>query len=185
LKKLNELAQRRDMRASFKTNYDGQPNHNWLQPKAFELLDDTVVVSDMPVFYKNPGTGNIVYGHIDFFVIIGNNIYVCDYKPDLNFDLRSGLVSNHFCDSIPQVSVYALVLEKMFPEIKDNGYNLFCYTFRDNNGYIYNPESALEAYSAFYISQKVKTPEDMPPWMFLLSEPSRDEWGYWYKRYLE
>ncbi|MBD3213260.1 MAG: hypothetical protein GF311_11690 [Candidatus Lokiarchaeota archaeon] len=181
LKKLNDLAKRRDMREKMKTQNDGQPHHIWYQEKAFKLLDDMVVVSDMFVFHYDDETKEMVYGHIDLIVIIGKNIYVCDYKPELNFDLRSGLINNHFCDSIPQISVYALVLEKMFgEEFKKNGYNVFCYTFRDTEGYIYNPKSALEAYSAFYISQRV---ED-PPWMFLLSEPSREEWVYWYERYL-
>lgn len=56
-------------------------------------------------------------GRIDIVLVVGDTIYVCDYKPDLNPTLlgkgsvkQSDSFADHFIDSIPQVTGYVRAL---------------------------------------------------------------------------
>lgn len=178
LQKLNKIAeywrehQNEVPRGKWRTANPGGDHHEWVIPRTFKALDDMVVVSGLPVYYPDPLTGNLLTGHIDSVVIIGRNVYICDYKPDLNFDLRTDNVGSVFVDSVPQVATYGLIFKLMFGDIfgfnEENGYNLFCYSYHkdDDAGYIYRPETALKAYTEAY---KILKKGEQIPWEFLLN----------------
>ncbi|MBD3214977.1 MAG: hypothetical protein GF311_20365 [Candidatus Lokiarchaeota archaeon] len=175
LHKLNEVARIAKilgMEQKYQTKNAGGPHHDWVIPASFDICEDIIVVSEVPIFYPDPSSGNLLTGHIDHVVIIGKNIYICDYKPDLNFDLNTNRIGSVFADSIPQVATYGLIFKLMFNDIfgfnEENGYNLFCYTYHKDNGadYIYKPETALKAYTEAY---KILKKGDPIPWEFLLN----------------
>jgi hypothetical protein len=108
-------------------------------------------------------------GHIDFIIKIENNIYVCDYKPEVDFSMNPDAVSHIFADTIPQISTYALLLELMIKDdLKDGKYKLFAYTFNYQHGIITNPLNALAAYTAFLKEIKSNEFQDGYPWEYLI-----------------
>jgi hypothetical protein len=150
-------------------NKDGQPKHKWVAEIAFGLRKDTRVVAVEPtVFIKDNVDEKLLTGHVDLIVIIGKNIYICDYKPDKDINLNPSGTGSLFADTIPQVSSYALTFMEMFrKQIKDGDYNVFCYTFNKEGGIITDPYKSLKAYTEFYLEYR---PEDPPPWLWLLNQ---------------
>jgi hypothetical protein len=178
LKQLNDLADPKKLITIGKpipqeyiTNYHGQPHHDYLQPLIFDMLSKPssgmeIIASDMPITVKISDT-EILFGHPDFIVRIDNYIYIVDYKPELNFRFDSTHIYDHVVDSVPQIAAgYGLGFRaKYFNELKANGYKVFCYTFNDDAGVIYDPLDATRSITNFYKSQK---PQLNLPWQKLL-----------------
>ena len=156
----------------FLLNKDGQPKHEWVADIAFGLRKDTRVFTVEPtVFIKDNVDKKLLTGHVDLIVIIGKNIYICDYKPDVDISLNPSGVEHIFADSIPQISSYALIFMEMFrKQIEDGEYNVFCYTFNREGGIITDPYKSLKAYTEFYLGYR---PEKPPPWLWLLNRYER------------
>jgi hypothetical protein len=154
-------------------NKDGQPKHKWVADNAFFGLrrDIGVFTVEPTVFIKDNVDEKLLTGHVDLIVIIGKNIYICDYKPDKEMTLNPTGTGSLFADTIPQVSSYALIFMEMFrKQIEDGEYNVFCYTFNREGGIITDPYKSLKAYTEFYLGYR---PEDPPPWLWLLNRYER------------
>ena len=173
LKLLNKLADPDPKSYNIPDQYvlksQGQPHHHFLVPAAFNnRKKNMVVATEVPVYIKNDKTGELLTGHIDMVVIIGKNIYICDYKPERDFSSNPAKVDKIFADTIPQVATYAIIFKHMFKKYIDKGgFNVFCYTFNNFDGKITNPEKALAAYTDFY--ETYKPLDGDPPWKWLLS----------------
>ncbi|MEJ2248102.1 MAG: hypothetical protein P8Y97_00400 [Candidatus Lokiarchaeota archaeon] len=168
LRQVCEIANRKDFPKKWDTkSNDGGPHHDYVIPEAFNLLKDVVIAREVPILWKDEKTGIFLHGHIDLLIRIGNTIYIGEYKPDLDFNLDSKNIGQHFIDSIPQASSYAIIFKKMFAKmIRQSGLEVKGFTFRKDAGYIFDPEETLGIFTDFYKEQR---PNDPLPWGGLLS----------------
>lgn len=159
-------------------------HHDWIIPQTFEKCKDIVIATGVNVYIKDPATGVLITGHIDLIVKIGNNIIICDYKPDLDMDLSTSNYGSVFIDSVPQLGVYGLIGERMFGEDLAKGYNLYCYAYNKEEGHLFEPLPALWAWREAY--KTIIHPEDpySLPWEFLIPENTHyDWWDNWIEKY--
>ena len=102
-----------------------------------------------------------ITGHIDLLMVIGDTLYVCDYKPRELLKTRIPqkgkndrlLTSRNFINSVPQVASYALIVKKMFG-IK----NVKCVSFNEDNLVLYEPEGILKDITIFMYKEVNKKP---------------------------
>jgi len=130
---------------------EGNIYHNQLQNFIFRK-DSDIIATELLVWLEiNFPLLNIDYlsGHIDFLFFFNNCLYVCDYKPEHRDRI--------FLRSIPQISAYGLLLEKMMnlPNLQ-----IKCITFNKTNAWEYEP-SILYIYIKDIISElKIDYPID-------------------------
>jgi hypothetical protein len=107
-----------------------QPWHIKYIPLVFEQLKGKGLISVETLVYFEQDD-KMFAGHIDLIIRIGDTIYVCDYKPEVDFDLNPDHVSDIFMDTIPQVSGYGVLFGKNIAEdLKKNpNLKLRCLTF--------------------------------------------------------
>ena len=112
-------------------------------------------------------------GMIDNIVIVGNTIYILDYKPNLHFATIEQMTAEgsgnplprkHFITSIPQVGGYGIIIDALF-KLKAAGFNIQCITYNSEAYCAYDPFSALEQSVDFYYEHAKKFPD----WAWLLS----------------
>jgi len=150
LKLINELANPQGWPSYMITGY-GQPHHKWFGPVVFhseklKAAGVNVIVADQPISIINPNTGELITGHPDFIIQIGKRIYICDYKPDLDFNFESDKITNHIVDSVPQVAPYGVIFKKNnLQNLIDQGFEVYCYTFNKEGGVIYDPIDATRS----------------------------------------
>jgi len=139
---------------------EGNIYHDQLQNFIFRK-DSDIIATELLVWLKiNFPLLNIDYlsGHIDFLFFFNNCLYVCDYKPEHRDRI--------FLRSIPQISAYGLLLEKMMdlPNLQ-----IKCITFNKTNAWEYEP-SILYIYVKNIISElKIDYPVDAK-WEIYLSQ---------------
>lgn len=113
-------------------------------------------------------------GMIDNIVIVGNTIYILDYKPNLHFATIEQMTAEgsgnplprkHFITSIPQVGGYGIIIDALF-KLKAAGFNIQCITYNSEAYCAYDPFSALEQSVDFYYEHAKKFPD----WAWLLDE---------------
>ncbi len=136
------------------------PSHEAVLDKILEKNIDSIG-TEIPVW--SLFIDKYLTGHIDLILCINDIIYVVDYKPEETPHISSR-ISYSFIRSIPQVSSYALVLEREF-SIK----NIKCITFNKEGAWIYNPNVALEEFNEFIKKNKTYRVEDRPWEEFFLA----------------
>jgi len=129
------------------------PSHEAVLDKILEKHIDSIG-TEIPVW--SLFNDQYLTGHIDLILFIDDIIYVVDYKPEETPHITSR-ISYSFIRSIPQVSSYALILEREFG-IK----NIKCITFNKEGAWIYSPKVALEKFNEFIKKYKTYKVEDRP-----------------------
>ncbi len=100
-------------------------------------------------------SGNsIMQGHADLILVIGDTLYVGDYKPDLSF--KGASLSTDFVNSFAQVSSYALMIQKAFGIKK-----IKCITFNGDGMKIYDPSVIMNEIEA---SLGTLAPDKLSAW---------------------
>ncbi|TXT59276.1 MAG: hypothetical protein BAJALOKI2v1_230021 [Promethearchaeota archaeon] len=152
------------------TKYQGQPHHYHFIPAVFK--NKYVIATEVPVYIHDKAKSAIITGHIDMVVIVGKNIYICDYKPERDFSFNPTGTQYIYADTIPQISTYALIFKEMYAEdIKKGGYNVYTFTFNHKDGIVADPYKSLKMYTDFY--EMVKPTEPAPPWKWVLEQYKR------------
>ncbi len=138
----------------------GQPPHQLILEKLVKEIDEAKAC-EVPVFLKVRGTKlETLLGHIDLLVVVGDTVYVCDYKPDLSYNSKAAPYMS-FINSVPQVAAYALVLKSLL-DIK----NVKFVIFNQKGAWMYDPEIALDEITTFMEDTK----EDANlPWVDYMS----------------
>ncbi len=101
------------------------------------INDKDSIAIETPIWkrYEN----KFLTGHIDLIQITNNSIKIVDYKPE-----------GKFLNSLPQVSMYGLLLKKIFKIDKAK-----CISFNKNKGWEYDPEILKEDIQDF-LSIRIK-----------------------------
>ncbi|MBA7615568.1 hypothetical protein ES703_22851 [subsurface metagenome] len=105
------------------------------------------IACEFPVFLKSDEL-NTLLGHIDLLVAKNGILYICDYKPDQNFN-RNAAPCKSFINSVPQIAAYALIFKKMFGLSK-----VKCVTFNQKGAWLYDPQEMLDEITFFMANQR-------------------------------
>lgn len=89
-------------------------------------------------------------GHIDLVMIIGDTVFICDYKP-LDTPFITSRISDSFINVVPQVASYGLICKEKF-----NLKKVYCVTFNSEGAWIYEPKSILDRIDQFMYDQNIQ-----------------------------
>lgn len=143
------------LRPFLKVSLDGSFSHKDAQ--FLSLLNiDSIVCSELPLWISKQGT--MVRGHIDLVMVIGDSVYIIDYKPHTSHAINAN-PGESFINSVPQLAAYGILFKQKF-KLK----NVYCIAFNGDGAWIYEPYSALNKVTTFY---KAQYKED-PAWCILL-----------------
>ncbi|KKL76476.1 hypothetical protein LCGC14_2044510 [marine sediment metagenome] len=119
------------------------PSHSGVSKAVTNHLNQYILAVELQIERKNGAKR--VTGHIDILLIVGDTLYVVDYKPDGHGDQMTNPLSptykhlsSSFIQSIPQVAAYAKILKKAYGVSK-----VVCVTFNKDSAWVYQ-DSFLE-----------------------------------------
>jgi hypothetical protein len=144
------------------SDYDPQKNHEYVCDYIREKVDK-VIGTEMPV-YIFTGRGYLT-GHIDIIMLVGNDLYIADFKPgemvnsrtfitspfDLKLsdsDLKEVIRGENLIKSVPQISSYAIALIDML-DLDLNTINVRCAAFNEQYQMVFDPIPILKEILAF------------------------------------
>lgn len=106
------------------------------------------IASELNVWYKKGK--NMLTGHFDLILKIGDSIYICDYKP-LDTPFITSRISDNFINVVPQVAIYGLVMKQQY-----KAKNVYCITFNSEGVWIYEPEAILGKVTDFMRAHNIE-----------------------------
>ncbi len=122
------------------------PSHPAIIKMAKTKLSDYVLATELPIWRK---VGDkLVTGHIDIVLLIGDTLFVCDYKPRENSDADTGAFSKSFIMSLPQVAAYSKLHKSQYGIKK-----IYCVSFNEKGeAWIYQ-DNVLNSLESLLISK--------------------------------
>ncbi|MFW9879354.1 MAG: hypothetical protein ACFFG0_40270, partial [Candidatus Thorarchaeota archaeon] len=132
-----------------RTGAGGAPDHKFVGPKIVEKVKGAFASEIL--FWFDAGSDK-VFGHPDVLAFDGKVLYVCDYKPNLDFKGRT--YSSDFINAIPQIVSYALMIKKTF-KIKD----VKCLIFNQEGAKVFDPSIVFNEIRAILIRNKIQSQE--------------------------
>ena len=145
------------------TSYNDAPSHEYVAHEGMQH-SPIVLATEVPIYTKIDGN-ILLSGHIDYILLIDGKIYFADYKPNLNLktlsDSENNIVGDHFINSVPQLSMYVAIFQKMF-NLKVEG----CITFNEQGSMTFNPKDTLNKMIEFYKNDP-SSGGQVPEWAFL------------------
>jgi len=107
------------------------PSHQAIIGMAKVKLSDYVLATELPVWRKVGA--KLVTGHVDLVLLIGDTLFICDYKPGDMANPNAKRFSHSFLISFPQVAAYSKLHRSKY-SIK----RIYCVTFNeDGHAWIY------------------------------------------------
>jgi hypothetical protein len=100
------------------------PSHPAIIGMAKAKLSDYVLATELPVWRKVGA--KLVTGHIDLVLLIGDNLFVLDYKPGDKADPNANVMSKSFLMSLPQIAAYSKLHRSQY-----NIKKIYCVTFNE------------------------------------------------------
>jgi len=107
------------------------PSHPAIIGMAKTKLSDYVLATELPVWRKVGA--KLVTGYVDLVFLIGDTLFVCDYKPGDKANPSANTWSKSFLMSVPQVAAYSKLHRSQY-----NVKKIYCVTFNeDGDAWIY------------------------------------------------
>lgn len=92
----------------------------------------------------------LITGHIDLVLVIGDAVFICDYKP-LDTPFVTSRISDNFINVVPQVAVYSLMAKEQL-----NIKKVYSVIFNSQGVWIYEPKVILDKVNQFMHDQNVQ-----------------------------
>lgn len=92
----------------------------------------------------------LLIGHIDLVLVIGDTVFICDYKP-LDTPLITSRISDNYINIVPQLAAYSLVSKQKY-----NIKNVYSVAFNREGAWIFEPRSILDKVTQFMRDQGVQ-----------------------------
>ncbi len=118
---------------------------------------DSVLAVEVPAWYR--AGSEMIGGYIDLVLVKDGKIYICDYKPGLDYNLDPSKMHDSFLNAIPQVAGYAIAFKDMF------GLDVECVIFNEDGAWSFDPEDTIDIVNDFYYKNNKNT---FPEWGFLV-----------------
>ncbi len=117
-------------------------DHPPLLKKILQNVDEAVAIE---VLVWLQSTFDYFVGHIDLLCVDGDNLYICDYKPDLS-PIEGANPSDSFINSVPQIASYALALAGLLGIDSSKIYGVI---FNKGGAWVFNSQQALSSVNGF------------------------------------
>jgi ATP-dependent exoDNAse (exonuclease V) beta subunit len=123
-------------------SYGGEcASHPALLKNSLEIIKGAIAI-ELPIWFKNK-RGKIIGGKIDLAVARDGALYILDFKPHDDIAADSKELSSHFWKYIPQITAYALAIQKLLG-IDTQEMPIYCVLFNQKGGWMFRPELLAE-----------------------------------------
>lgn len=100
------------------------PSHSNVIDMANKKLSGYVLATELPIWRKVGA--KLVTGHPDIVLLIGDTLFVCDYKPGETPNSNTKAFSSSFIISLPQVAAYSKLHKSQY-----NIKKIYCVSFNE------------------------------------------------------
>ncbi|KKL79234.1 hypothetical protein LCGC14_2016880, partial [marine sediment metagenome] len=146
IKQLVSLAQKSSYPQGLKSPVSGTPTHEAVLNNIM-LYSKYAIASELPVWFKSGQ--NLLTGHIDLVLQIGDALYVVDYKP-LDTPFLTSRISDNFINIVPQLATYGMIVKRSL-----NIKKVYCIAFNSEGAWVFEPEGILNKISDFMRQQNI------------------------------
>ena len=147
LLELIKLAQPKLYPLKSRDTASGSVSHEAVLSEIMET-SDFAVASELNVWIKRGR--KLITGHIDLVLVIGDAVFICDYKP-LDTPFVTSRISDNFINVVPQVAVYSLMAKEQL-----NIKKVYSVIFNSQGVWIYEPKVILDKVNQFMHDQNVQ-----------------------------
>jgi len=115
--------------STFRNKYHKNPDHPPILKLIMEKYIKHAISTETPV-WKNIDEIENICGHIDLIFVVGNTLYICDYKPTLT----------EIYKKIPQLALYGNIIKSMLSVFCDiSQFSVKCLGLCPNNALEFSP----------------------------------------------